>query len=144
MQFLINSNELKSDARTQLRAIWCGAFGGADMGNVEDAWTVLELAFSGKHPNFEAIDAPYHDLEHTLRACICYVDLAIKSHKTPAFSPLPLPIAELGFIAILFHDTGYLKSKGDVEGNGAKYAFNHVERSQEFAETWMLEEGFDE
>ena len=143
MQILSNSNELLCDARSEIRTLWCRAFQVEDLGKAEDAWAALELAFAGKHPEFEAIDAPYHDLEHTLRACFCYVQLAVNNQQISEYAPLPLPIAELGLIAILFHDTGYLKNKGDAMGTGAKYAFGHVDRSQEFAEVWMLENDFN-
>lgn len=143
MQILSDSNELLRNARSETRTLWCRAFHVKDLGKVEEAWTALELAFAGNHAQFEPIDAPYHDLEHTLRACVCYVELAIHNQQTSDYGPLPLSIAELGLIAILFHDTGYLKNKGDAIGTGAKYAFQHVDRSQKFAEAWMLENDFD-
>jgi hypothetical protein len=35
--------------------------------------------------------------------------------------PLTARMFELGVIAILLHDTGYLKKQDDYEGTGAKY-----------------------
>jgi hypothetical protein len=40
---------------------------------------------------------------------------------------------ELGLLAILLHDTGYLKKRDDNEGTGAKYTAVHVNRSMDFA-----------
>ena len=144
MQILNESNEDLYDARNKVRALWCRAFKVNDMGKAGDAWTSLESAFAGHHLEFEAIDAPYHDLDHTLRATTCYAELVFKNLQTQDYGPLTLEIAELGFIAILFHDTGYLKNKGDLKGTGAKYAFQHVERSQAFANQWMLQNSFDQ
>jgi hypothetical protein len=144
MQILSDSDEKLSDARSKVRAWWCHAFQVPALGKADDAWTSLELAFAGDHPNFEAIDAPYHDLDHTLRATTCYAELVVKNLQTPDYGSLPLEIAELGFIAILFHDTGYLKNKGDLNGTGAKYAFKHVNRSKVFANEWMLQNGFNQ
>jgi hypothetical protein len=45
-------------------------------------------------------------------------------------------------LAILMHDTGYLKKAEDIEGTGAKYPATHVERSAAFAENLLLEKGF--
>ena len=44
---------------------------------------------------------------------------------------------QLGVIAILMHDTGYLKKRGDTEGTGAKYTFVHVIRSCAFAASYL-------
>jgi hypothetical protein len=49
---------------------------------------------------------------------------------------------QLGLLAILFHDTGYLKKRGDNEGTGAKYTLIHVERSMEFAAELLREKKF--
>ena len=51
---------------------------------------------------------------------------------------------ELGMLAILMHDTGYLKRKGDMEGTGAKYTLTHVDRSMEFAAELMRTHKFTE
>jgi hypothetical protein len=40
-------------------------------------------------------------------------------------------------LAILMHDTGYLKRLGDAGGTGAKYTLVHVDRSIEFAGEFM-------
>lgn len=53
-------------------------------------------------------------------------------------------MAQLGWIAILFHDIGYLKERGDKEGSGAKHSFVHVTRSQMFAADWMSRHGLDD
>ena len=50
---------------------------------------------------------------------------------------LPQRTVELGLIAILFHDTGYLKQRGDDSGTGAKYTVTHVSRSAEFAAKFL-------
>ena len=49
---------------------------------------------------------------------------------------------ELGLLAILLHDTGYLKVRGDNEGTGAKYTLIHVSRSANFAQQILAEKGF--
>jgi hypothetical protein len=48
----------------------------------------------------------------------------------------------LVMLAILLHDTGYLKTKDDLEGTGAKYTITHVARSAEFARQFLSEKGF--
>jgi hypothetical protein len=49
---------------------------------------------------------------------------------------------ELGLIAILFHDSGYLKHRDDTEGTGAKYTAVHVNRSASFAASFLKPKGY--
>jgi hypothetical protein len=51
---------------------------------------------------------------------------------------------QLGLIAILFHDTGYLKRSDDPEGTGAKYTAIHVERSAAFAQEFLGAKGYSQ
>jgi len=46
-------------------------------------------------------------------------------------------------LAILLHDTGYLKKRDDTDGTGAKYTVTHVHRSGEFAAQLLGERGFN-
>ena len=59
-------------------------------------------------------------------------------HDTNAEPRLTRRMFELGMLAILMHDTGYLKKQGDTEGTGAKYTLTHVDRSIQFAGELML------
>jgi hypothetical protein len=89
--------------------------------------------FTGKYRDYLPIDAHYHDLEHTLQGTLCMSRLLRRRHELDAKPALTQRLFELGIIAILMHDTGYLKKRTDVEGTGAKYTLTHVERSIHFA-----------
>jgi hypothetical protein len=58
---------------------------------------------------------------------------------TPALSQETF---ELGLLAILLHDSGYLKRQGDLQGTGAKYTITHVSRSAEFASEFLRKKEF--
>jgi len=45
---------------------------------------------------------------------------------------------ENGLHALLLHDIGYLKEKGDNQGSGAKFTFMHVQRSCELADLYLI------
>jgi hypothetical protein len=47
-------------------------------------------------------------------------------------------------LAILLHDTGYLKKQADIGGSGAKYTITHVARSAEFAGELLREKGYSQ
>jgi hypothetical protein len=99
-------------------------------------------AFSGRHPEFLAIDTRYHDLEHTLQGTLCFATLLHGRAVALTEPVLSRATFELGLIAILLHDTGYLKHRNDTVGTGAKYTRIHVNRSCQFAERLLTEKGF--
>jgi len=94
--------------------------------------------FSGQYRDYQAIDAHYHDLEHTMQGILCMTLLLRGRQRQPADPRLTQRIVELGLLAMLMHDTGYLKKRGDADGTGAKYTLIHVDRSIEFAGELML------
>ena len=88
--------------------------------------------FAGRIWNYQPIDLHYHDLAHTAQASCCYLDHVGGYLRTERIKQVPREL-ELGLAAILFHDTGFLKSRGDDEGTGAKYTHSHVLRSAALA-----------
>lgn len=103
-------------------------------------WTID--CFTGNYPGYQAIDARYHDFEHTLQGTLCMARLLEGRAKADAHPAIGRDLFELGLLAILFHDTGYLKRATDKTGTGAKYTLIHVSRSCEFAAQILREKGF--
>jgi hypothetical protein len=99
--------------------------------------------FSGNYRDYQAIDARYHDFEHTLQGTLCMGRLLRARHFAGAEPRLTQRSVELGILAILLHDTGYLKKRDDTTGTGAKYTIVHVTRSAEFAQELLTEKMFD-
>ena len=100
--------------------------------------------FTGNYADYQAIDARYHDFEHTLQVTLCMARMLHGRHFANAQPALPRRMVELGLAAILLHDTGYLKKRGDTKGTGAKYTVTHVARSAEFAAQLLDKNGFSE
>jgi hypothetical protein len=98
--------------------------------------------FGGKYRDYQPIDAHYHDLEHTLQGILCMSRLLCQRQALGEKPQVTQRIFELGMLAILLHDTGYLKKRGDTDGTGAKYTLTHVDRSIEFAGELMLSRDF--
>lgn len=98
--------------------------------------------FRGERPGYLAIDMRYHDLEHTLQATVCIVDL-VKGHLAHSATPaLAQRDAEKALAAALLHDTGFIKKADDAAGTGAKYTFIHEQRSCDFARAYLPDVGF--
>jgi hypothetical protein len=95
--------------------------------------------FTGRYDDYQAIDAQYHDFEHTLQGTLCMARLLRGRHLAKVQPIIAEKVFQLGIIAILLHDTGYLKKKEDIEGTGAKYTVVHVHRSANFAAELLKE-----
>ena len=99
--------------------------------------------FTGHYADYQAIDARYHDFEHTLQGTLCLARMLHARHRAGAEPPITERAFQLAIIGILLHDTGYLKKRNDTKGTGAKYTATHVRRSAEFAAPLLREKGFN-
>lgn len=107
---------------------------------VSDLVEMFERGWTGHQP----IDMEYHDLDHTFQVTICMAHL-LRGRKERGVEPvLRINDWELGILAALLHDTGFLKEEGDVVGTGAKYTFVHEKRSCAFARKYLSGLGIDE
>jgi hypothetical protein len=122
----------------EIRAAYVAMFPDAKPDFVKTIFQWSNECFSGHYRDFQPIDAHYHDLEHTLQGALCMCRLLRQRHETSAEPRLTRRMFELAMLAILMHDTGYLKHKGDDEGTGAKYTLTHVDRSIQFAGELMI------
>lgn len=101
---------------------------GYETGKIQPLFLAVNKLFKGELWSYQPIDLVYHDLAHTAQASYCYLELTAGYARTEGILPTAR-ILELGLIAILLHDTGFLKVRGDDEGTGAKYTHSHVLRS---------------
>jgi len=98
--------------------------------------------FTGRYGDYQPIDAQYHDFEHTLQGALCMARILHGRHRAKVQPLLTQKIFELGIMAILLHDTGYLKKRDDLSGTGAKYTVVHVRRSADFAAEMLAKKGY--
>jgi hypothetical protein len=122
----------------EVQAAYQAMFADADRDYVKTIFNWATDCFEGRYLDYQPIDAHYHDMEHTLQGALCMSQLLWHRHDTNAEPRLTRRLFELGMLAILMHDTGYLKRRGDTEGTGAKYTLTHVDRSIQFAGELML------
>ena len=126
----------------QVEGMYRAAFPRGDSGFVSRSLEWADSCFTGRCHDYLPIDARYHDWEHTMQGTLCLAQLVHGRQRAGAEPPLPQRIVELGLLAILFHDTGYLKRKSDAQGSGAKYTAVHVVRSIAFADEFLSHHGF--
>ena len=126
----------------EVKAAYLSLFPRGEPQFVSRAFAWATTCFSGGHPEYLPIDAAYHDFEHTMQGTLCMVRLLRARQMADAHPPIPQRLFQLGLLAILLHDTGYLKRREDLEGTGAKYTVTHVLRSAEFAGALLAGKGF--
>jgi hypothetical protein len=126
----------------EVQSAYLSIFPKGDPRFVPEAFRQIIECFAGKYHDYQAVDVPYHDLEHTLQGTLCMARLLRGRHQANARPQVTRRLFELGILAILLHDTGYLKKRDDRQGTGAKYTITHVQRSAQFAAELLGEKGF--
>src|SRR5262245_55695020 len=74
-QFSEVDTKKASAVREEVIKVFQRLFPVADPGCIAAAFEWVQAAFSGRYPDFQAIDAKYHDFEHTLQGTVCFVRL---------------------------------------------------------------------
>jgi hypothetical protein len=114
---------------------------GADQSVLQKLFIDTEALFAGRTPGYAAIDLKYHNLRHTLMATVCMALLLEGQHAEVGGGALGPRDFELAVAGVLLHDSGYLKTRADTDGTGAKYTFCHILRSCAFAASYLPEIG---
>jgi hypothetical protein len=104
---------------------------------------IMDL-FSGKKQGFLKCDTAYHDLLHTLQVVFVFLKIINGWNQKEKTSRIPKKNFNIGVIAALLHDTGYIKTECDNDGTGGKYTFIHIQRGIDFARHYMSLKGFEE
>ena len=140
----INSTQISREYITnKIKSFYESNYASRDIGIIKTVLDNVIDLFNGKKEGFQRCDAQYHNLTHTLQTIPPFVDIIDgwnKSSNTPKVSE---EFFGMGIIAVLLHDTGYIKKEGDTLGTGAKYTFEHIQRSIDFASRYLAEIGFD-
>jgi hypothetical protein len=127
---------------SEVQAAYAEMFPDGDREFVPTVFRWVVSWFSGQYRDYQAIDTRYHDLEHTMQGTLCMARLLLERHRHQAKPRLTQRMMELGLLAMLAHDAGYLKKRDDTEGTGAKYTLTHVDRSVDFVGELMLANDF--
>ena len=128
-----------SDVEVEVQSHYLALFPNGNKAFVPTAFGWAIECFTGKYKDYQPIDALYHDFEHTLQGTLCLMRLLRGRERQAAEPRITQRLFELALVAILLHDTGYLKTSDDREGTGAKYTLTHVNRSCDFAARLLRE-----
>lgn len=93
--------------------------------------------YEGRYPGYRACNTKFHDQIHTSDALLAMSRL-IDGYNL-SNRKLPVEQVQIALMATILHDTGYIQSRKDKKGTGAKYTLNHVERSIDFIKKYFGE-----
>ncbi len=96
--------------------------------------------FSGKFKGFKACDTPYHNLRHTTDVFLAMARL-IHGAQSQGFA-LNTSDANVGLVAALMHDTGYIQKDSESYESSAELASAHIDRSIEFMVPLLTQKGY--
>ena len=115
-------------------------FPGYDASPVIKAFQDTMCLYAGEYPGYQACSTGYHDFQHCGETLLAMSRLA---HGAAAEGiRFPIPALELGLIAALMHDAGYVQEKDDSIGAGGKHTATHVRRSMDFAAHYGRQNSF--
>lgn len=94
--------------------------------------------YIGNWDSHEACQVSYHTLEHIMEVMLASGRMVVGWNKAQNKNKqLNSEDFLIAIAAALFHDSGYLKDKGDLVGNGGKLTYVHVNRSQTIAAAYL-------
>ena len=126
-----------------IRAIYTEHYQDDDITKIEEVLNDLTDLFAGNMKGYLKCDTGYHDIKHTLQVVPPFIGILDGWNKSKKQPTINKELFDRGIIAVLLHDTGYIKTDNDIKGTGAKYTFIHTQRSADFATSYLSKKGFD-
>jgi hypothetical protein len=126
-------------------AILRNRYDGIAVVSIERMFTDFSRLYRGDYPGFFACDTQYHDMQHVLDVTLATARLidGYELSQTPD-RRLGSELAVLGIAIALFHDSGYIRRRGDSRHQyGAEYTRTHVSRSARFLKEFLPTIGMD-
>lgn len=119
-------------------------YGSIDFSPVTQLFADFARLYRGEFPGFFACDTQYHDIQHVLDVTLAAVRLIDGYDASqPHGERLGGELAMVGVAIALFHDSGYIRRKGDTRHQyGAEYTKIHVSRSSRFLAEYLPTVGF--
>jgi hypothetical protein len=110
---------------------------------VERSFRDATILYRGEHPDYYPCDTEYHDIQHVLDVTLAMARLMDGYERHRNGSPrLDADVFEVGIVAALYHDFGYLRRKRDrLHRYGAEYTLTHVSRGAEYLRGYVAELG---
>lgn len=124
----------------EVKSIFVSSYPVGEFEDVRKVYRDFLALYGGQYPGYCACNTHYHDEMHITDSLLAMARL-IDGYNA-ARKKLPVQLVKLGFIAAIFHDTGFIQSVHDMKGTGAKYTLTHVERSINFVKNYFVKNNY--
>jgi hypothetical protein len=112
---------------------------------IDRAFQDLTTMYRGGRPGYHACDTAYHDIQHVLDVTLAMARLIDGYERARmGLEPLDASMFRLGVITALFHDCGYIRTRGDRHKNGGELTLTHVSRGARFLRDYLPKIGMGE
>jgi hypothetical protein len=111
-----------------------------DLRRLDQVFSEVRRLFAGRYPGYSKCNTVYHDLEHTTDILLAMARLV--HGAVEAGLAIDRHMILLGLVSTLLHDTGYIQTRDDRTGTGAKYTASHIFRSINFASEYLPSRGY--
>jgi hypothetical protein len=104
----------------------------------------FERLYTGRDPEYFAVDTAYHDIQHTLDMTLALARLIVGYERSvESADQLGPERAKFALVAALFHDAGYIRHRvrDKYATNGAEFTRTHVSRSGAYLEKYLATVG---
>jgi hypothetical protein len=92
----------------------------------ERDFRIAERLYHGDYPGYRACNTDYHNFSHAYHTCLATARLihgAVLDGATLSPRAISLTLS-----TAIYHDSGYLQEDDDLDGTGAKYTMEHIQR----------------
>lgn len=124
----------------EVKSIFVASYHVAGFEPVRKAFADFLHLYAGRYPGYRACNTRYHDKMHSTDALLALARLM--DGYNAGHKKIPARLAELGLIAAVFHDAGFIESVRDKKGTGAKYTLTHVDRGVAFVKAYFRKHGY--
>jgi hypothetical protein len=135
---LVNTTE-PTVVNAEVNRIFHELYPTASTATMDRAFRDLAALYKGEYPGYHACDTAYHDIQHVLDVTLAMARLIDGYERgRVGLEPLDAPMFQLGVIAALFHDCGYVRTLDDTEHRtGAELTLTHVSRGARFLKHYL-------
>ncbi len=122
------------DVCSAVTKIFHGLFPDGNARPMQRAFDDMSQMYHGKHPDYHPCDTEYHDIQHVLDVTLAMARLMDGYQRDrKEHASLSPEHFNVGIVAALFHDVGYLRRRNDHKHRyGAEYTLTHVGRGSRF------------
>ena len=128
------------DVCNAVRAVFVSVFRDNEFDVIATAFHDVARMYRGECPDYHACDTDYHDLRHVLDVTLAVTRLLIGYERVHAGTDdlLGVERVQMGIIAALYHDIGYLRHVKDTRHkHGAEYTKTHVTRGTHYLARYL-------